>query len=424
MIAFAEIRRRLFRSLVFAAVMLAATLATTSAQTPIEFGAAAGDADYTLGCLYPMSGPGALYGQDSLVAISMAIEEIEAQSEFSGYPRLRVVVEDSLSKRFRGVQIAQHFIENIGVDALCGVVSSSVALAVTAVAREAGVLFIGTDHASPRLTGEAFHPYYFRMSNSSRTSMQAGAAYIATHLAQAVPLRIAFVGPDYDYGYHQWDDLRRYLAERSVAFEVVAELWPRLHEVDYDPYIRALIYAEPDLVVNGHWGGDAVAFIEQADALGLFEATRFMNFDAGGNYEVLASLGERMPLGLVLSARHHNNWPDTSENRAFVSKFFERSGRYPSYSAQGAYAAILAVATAYRDSGSYRPDSDTMRRELENLVLKLPEDPEGFESYMDATTHEIQQVQAIGETVPGSQLAPATVELGNWFVFYPEDAIR
>jgi branched-chain amino acid transport system substrate-binding protein len=424
MIAFAEIRRRLFRSLVFAAVMLAATLATTSAQTPIEFGAAAGDADYTLGCLYPMSGPGALYGQDSLVAISMAIEEIEAQSEFSGYPRLRVVVEDSLSKRFRGVQIAQHFIENIGVDALCGVVSSSVALAVTAVAREAGVLFIGTDHASPRLTGEAFHPYYFRMSNSSRTSMQAGAAYIATHLAQAVPLRIAFVGPDYDYGYHQWDDLRRYLAERSVAFEVVAELWPRLHEVDYDPYIRALIYAEPDLVVNGHWGGDAVAFIEQADALGLFEATRFMNFDAGGNYEVLASLGERMPLGLVLSARHHNNWPDTSENRAFVSKFFERSGRYPSYSAQGAYAAILAVATAYRDSGSYRPDSDTMRRELENLVLKLPEDPEGFESYMDATSHEIQQVHAIGETVPGSQLAPATVELGNWFVFYPEDAIR
>jgi len=403
-----------------AATITFSVLSAAVAQTPIELGAAPNEADYTLGCLYPMSGPGSLYGLDSVVAIEMAIEEIEERREEEGLPRLRVVVDDDLSKRFRGVQIAQHFVRNLHVDALCGVVSSSVALAVTQVAFDAGVLFVGTDHASPRLTGEALHPYYFRMSNSSRTSMQAGAAYIAEHVSSRSPLKIAFVGPDYDYGYYQWDDLQRFLTERSVDFEVVAELWPRLHEVDFDPYIRALLYAEPDLVVNGHWGSDAIAFIEQANAIGLFEVTQFMNFDAGGNYEVLAALGERMPLGIILSARHHNNWPDTERNRSFVQRFFERAGRYPSYSAQGAYAATLALAIAYRDSGAARPDSETMRRELEKLVIELPEDPPGFHSYMDAVSHEIQQVQAIGVTVAGSALAPATVELGNWFVFYPE----
>lgn len=400
------------------------------ANTPIVLGAPADEADYTLGCLYPMRGPGALFGLDSVVAIEMAIEEIEARRAEEAFPRLRVVVDDDLSKRFRGVQIARHFIHTLGVDALCGVVSSSVALAVSQVAHEEGVLFIGTDHASPRLTGEALHPYYFRMSNSSRTSMQAGAAYIARHLATEEPLKIAFIGPDYDYGYYQWDDLRRFLKERGVAFETVAELWPKLHEVDFAPYIRALLYARPDLVVNAHWGGDTIAFIEQASALGLFEATQFMNFDSGGSYEVLAALGPDMPLGLILSARHHNNWPDTARNRSFVERFLEKAGRYPSYSAQGAYAGIMALAYAYRDAGLNQSISqptsqigrETMRRKLENLVIALPEDPEGFESYMDPETHEIQQVQAIGKTVAGSTMAPATVELGDWFVFYPPGA--
>lgn len=427
----------------FVFAFLSGAVTPAPANTPIALGAPAEEADYTLGCLYPMTGPGALFGLDSVVAIEMAIEEIEQRRETEGFPRLRVVVDDDLSKRFRGVQIARHFIHTLGVDALCGVVSSSVALAVSQVAQEEGVLFIGTDHASPRLTGEALHPYYFRMSNSSRTSMQAGAAYIAQHLATNEKLKIAFIGPDYDYGYYQWDDLRRFLGERGVEFEIVAELWPRLHEVDFAPYIRALLYARPDLVVNAHWGGDTIAFIEQARALGLFEATQFMNFDSGGSYEVLAALGEDMPLGLILSARHHNNWPDTPRNKSFVARFLAKAGRYPSYSAQGAYAGILALAVAYRDAGTARPDNhvdrhvdqhidrhtdqpidghidrETMRRELEKLVIALPEDPEGFESYMDPLTHEIQQVQAIGKTVAGSTMAPATVELGDWFVFYP-----
>lgn len=416
-------------------ILLSGSLLPALANTPIALGAPPEEADYTLGCLYPMTGPGALFGLDSVVAIEMAIEEIEQRRQTEGFPRLRVVVDDDLSKRFRGVQIARHFIHTLGVDALCGVVSSSVALAVSQVAQEEGVLFIGTDHASPRLTGEALHPYYFRMSNSSRTSMQAGAAYIARYLATKEKLKIAFIGPDYDYGYYQWDDLRRFLGEHGVEFEIVAELWPRLHEVDFAPYIRALLYARPDLVVNAHWGGDTIAFIRQAKALGLFEATQFMNFDSGGSYEVLAALGDEMPLGLILSARHHNNWPDTPRNRSFVARFLARAGRYPSYSAQGAYAGILALAAAYRDAGIARPDNDnkgdnkgdnngqidgeTMRRELEKLVIALPEDPEGFESYMDPLTHEIQQVQAIGKTVAGSAMAPATVELGEWFVFYP-----
>lgn len=369
-----------------------------------------------VGCLYPLTGPGGRYGRDSVAAIRLAEDRLKAE----GYPDISFSVRDTRSKSLRAIQIARSFIEKDNVDFLCGVVSSGVALAVTEVARTKGVFFIGTDHASPRLVEEALHSYYFRVNNGTRQSMWAGARYIAENHAVSGELRVAFIGPDYDYGYQAWDDLKRFLHANRIRFKPVAELWPKLFEDDYSIYIHALMESRPDIVVNGHWGPDLVTFVKQAKSLGLFETTEFMNFDAGGNYEVLAELGSEMPLGLVLSARHHNNWPDTAENSRFVDAFRQRYGRYPSYAAQGAYAGVLAIAEAVRQAGGVANKS-RLKSALENLRLKLPEDPDGYHSYMDPLRHQMMQVQAIGKTRPDDRFLPARVMLGDWSVYYPAD---
>jgi hypothetical protein len=82
-------------------------------------------------------------------------------------------------------------------------------------------------------------------------------------------------------------------------------------------------------VIDGHWDGDWIAFVRQAKAYNLFEHTLVCNFDTGGSYEVMEALKEEMPLGLVLSTRHNNNWPDTPANRQFVARFHAITGRYP-----------------------------------------------------------------------------------------------
>ncbi len=249
--------------------------------------------------------------------------------------------------------------------------------------------------------------------------MLAGAQYIEENYGQSAdPIRIAFVGPDYEYGYQAWDDLKGFLDAHSMATDIRGEYWPKLFETDYTPYIQQLLKDEVDIVVSGHWGLDLVTFVKQAKQLGLFEQTQFMNFDAGGNYEILAELGNDMPLGLVLSARHHVNWPPTSHNESFVEKFHEEAGRYPSYAAQGAYAGILAIAETVRQSGG-ADDPEKVRRSLETLSLSLPEDPEGFRSHMDPQTHQMLQVQAIGKTVFDNRYPPATVQLGEWSIYYP-----
>lgn len=373
-----------------------------------------------IGCLYPLTGPGGLYGRDSAIAIDMALEDL-AELESATYPDLQIMIEDTRSKTLRSLQIARQFIEEDDVDFLCGVVSSSIALAVTQMVEGTDVFFIGTDHASPSLTSYALHENYFRVSNGSRQSMSAGAQYIQRHYDTAQePLSIVFIGPDYEYGYQSWDDLQKFLEIDGVNYSVAGTYWPKLFETDYSSYIDAINDSEPDIIVNGHWGLDLVTFIRQANQTSLFETSAFMNFDAGGNFEVLAELGNEMPLGIALSSRHHVTWPPTTENTKFVTRFFERSGRYPSYAAQGAYSGIMVIAEAVKEAGG-TDDPTALREALENIEFHLPEDPIGFQSRMDPLHHQMLQVQAIGRTVPNSNFAPATVQLDDWEVFYPPE---
>ena len=378
----------------------------------------AAGATIDIGCLYPMTGRAALYGKDSLAAAEMAVAEINANGGAAG-KLLRLTVADDQSKPAFAIRIARRYITEDKVDFLCGGVSSTVGLAVSKVALDQKKIFIGTDHASSRLIIENFHPYYFRVSNSVYQSMSAGAHYLADLQKTKKWNTIAFIGPDYEYGHGMWEDLREKLDELKVSYRVVGEYWPKLYEPDLTLYMAAIRDVKPDIVINGHWDGDWIAFVRQAKAYNLFEHTQICNFDTGGSYEIMEALKNDVPLGLVLSTRHNNNWPDTELNRRFVARFHEITGRYPSYSAHGAYAGMYAIAAAVNSVGGVE-DTGALIRALEGLRLKLPKDPDGFESYIDPATHQIVQVHAIGMVERNLDFPPATAMLGNWKVYPAE----
>jgi branched-chain amino acid transport system substrate-binding protein len=298
-------------------------------------------------------------------------------------------------------------------------VSSGVGLAVSRVARDRRIIMIGTDHASSRSVLEEGHRYYFRVSSDTWYSHAAGARYLKELQAQTGWQKLAFLGPDYEYGRVAWRDLRQALDMLEVEYQVAGEYWPKLYEPDYTLYIQSLLESPPDILVTALWGGDFNAFIEQARTTGLFKDMPVANFDTGGNCDTLVAFGENPPPGLILSARHHLNWPDTERNRRFVQAFYELSGRYQSYSAQGAYAGMLVIAKAVGMVGDVA-DTDAMIAALEGLHIELPKDPEGFTSYIDADTHQIVQAQAIGRPVANDRYPPTRVMLGEWVVYEAE----
>ncbi|OAN46725.1 amino acid ABC transporter substrate-binding protein [Paramagnetospirillum marisnigri] len=398
-----------------------ATLAP-AAQARIELGAPAAEAEVTIGCMYPMSGRAAIYGKDSVAGIKLALADLKAGTLGPKPPKLRIIVEDDRSKAAYAVRIAEDFVRQDKAKFFCGMVSSGVAQAVSEVARTQKVIMVGTDHASSRLTMDALHRYYFRVSNDSWTSNAAGARYLAELQKETGWKRMAFIGPDYDYGHASWTDLRESLQLLGVAYDNVGEFWPKLYEPDYSAYISAIVETKPDIVVTALWGGDFVAFLRQAATTSFFESSRLANFDTGGNYEVMLALGSNPPPGLILSARHHNNWPETEGNRAFVTGFHASEGRYPTYAAAGAYSGIMAIASAVTASAP-RHDVEAMVDALETLRLKLPKDPDGFTSYIDKSTHQIVQPMAIGKVVPNAAFPPAKVMLADWRVYAAEDLI-
>ncbi len=372
-----------------------------------------------IGAMYPMTGRAGLYGLDSVDGAEMAIEEINSKGGVAGY-KLELINTDDKSKPDYAVMVAKRYIDQDKVHFLFGVVSSAVGLALTEVSKQNKKIFIGTDHASTQLTVDKFQPYYFRVSNNTFQSMAAGALYLK-ELKQSKPWEtVAYIGPDYAYGHDQWDELKYNLDRMGIKYKVVGEYWPKLYAPDYTAYITSIIKDKPDVLVCGLWGGDTVAFIKQSTPYGLFTKTLFCSPDAGGNYEVMSATGAELPLGLVLSARHHNNWPETQANKDYVQKFFKRTGRYPTYAAEGAYSGILAIAQAVGKVGN-PDDTEALVKALEGMKISLPEDPEGFTSYIDPATHQIVQEQAIGVTVADDQFPPAKRMLGNWKVYKAEE---
>lgn len=394
-------------------------LASPAAHARTELGAPADQADAVVGCMFPLTGRAATYGRDSIGGIKVALADLQAEFG-SAAPKLRILIEDDRSKASFAQRIAEDYVTRDGVRFLCGIVSSGVAQAVSRVAKERKVLMIGTDHASSRLTIEEFHRHYFRLSNDTYTSMAAGARYLAELQKKSGWKKLVFLGSDYDYGHVAWQDLKSSLARLGVRYEVAGEYWSKLYEADYSAYIAEVAATRADIVVVGLWGGDFETFLKQATSSGLHTKMRIANFDTGGNYTTLVSLGRHAPSGLILSARHHNNWPDTPRNRKFVDDFYRQEGRYPNYTAEGAYAGIIAIGRALAQAGRHA-SNDRLIRTLEGLRLNLPEDPEGFSSYIDPDTHQIIQAQAIGEVVPNDGYPPAQVMLGNWTVYRAED---
>ncbi len=374
-----------------------------------------------IGALYPMTGRSGLYGLDSVDAAEMAIEEINSKGGVNGY-KLELTNTDSKAKPDYSVMVAKRYITQDKAHFLFGVVSSAVGLAVTEVSKQYKKIFVGTDHASTQLTTDKFQPYYFRVSNNTFQSMAAGALYLKELQEKKPWLTIAYIGPDYAYGHDQWEELRYNLDRFGVKYKVVGEYWPKLFAPDYTPFITSIINDKPDILVGGFWGGDTVAFIKQAQPYGLFKKTFYFHPDAGGNYELMSAMGSELPEGLVLGARHYNNWPETPQNKEYVEKFFKRTGRYPTYAAEGAYAGIYAIAEAVKKVGN-PDDTEALVKALEGLKIQLPEDPEGFTSYIDPASHQIVQVQAIGVTQPNDKFPPAKMMLGDWKIYKAEELL-
>jgi branched-chain amino acid transport system substrate-binding protein len=341
-----------------------------------------------LGVVFIMSGKMGGYGKHGTQAIQLAMDEINGKGGILGRKVEAIFADDEL-KVDKGVQITKKFIDEDKVDFIIGPTSSGVALAMADIVEQQKKILVLTQSATNSLTDAKFNRYMFSTLSNAMMHSRAG-AYL---LAGKPYKRWMCIGPGYSYGYESWNSFKDKLKELRPDVEIVGELWPKLTEPDYAPFIQKIIEAKPEAVWSPLWGMDAVTFIKQALPLGLFEKIKFA-FPDGAALETLVPLGKSIPEGLFVATRYFFLTPDSLMNRQFVKTYQERFKEYPDYMAEETYAGVYFLKAAIERAGTTETEQVIAAVEKEPLAW---ETPEGWK-IMRKEDHQVVEDVVWGET--------------------------
>jgi branched-chain amino acid transport system substrate-binding protein len=249
-----------------------------------------------------------------------------------------------------------------------GPTSSGIAGAISKIAADNKKILILAQAAADSLTGSGFNPYHFATLSNAMMHSRSGAYYVASKPYK----RWMCIGPNYNYGWDSWAQFKGKLKELRPDVEFIGEMWPKLTEKDFAPFIQKIAEAKPDAVWSPLWGMDAVNFIKQAKVAGLFEKIKFA-FPDGAALETLVPLGKEMPEETYVAARYFFLTPDSAMNHRFVKAYRDRFNEYPDYMAEETYAAVYFMKAAVQRAGTIDADKIISAVEREPLAWETPE---------------------------------------------------
>jgi len=325
-----------------------------------------------VGFLHTLSGGvGQVYGIPELAAVKIAVEEINSAGGIAGRPIELIIRDDKLSPE-TGVREAKDLILTQKVDWIQGVISSGVALAVSAYCKGQKVIFIDTIAQSTTTTGRKGHRYVFR----STTNTAAYTRSLAPAVVKFWPglKKVFIIGPDYEYGHQCKTDFIKGYKKLVPDAEVVGELWPKVGTKDFTPYITKLMSSKADFVFSSLWGGDVLSFTKTAAPFGYFDRVKQASHD-WGSIEVLGKMTKSAYPKGVLGGSHYPWWAiDNPVSNKFLPKFRKASGMEAGLASYTGYTALYFMKQAIEKVGSFDTEKviDALEgSEIDSVVGRL-----------------------------------------------------
>lgn len=315
-------------------------------------GAGGGGEPVELGFISIFSGRVAMLGETGYQGAELAVEHVNAEGGVLDGREFTISNKDTGANPEQAVRAARDFILQDEVDFIIDGSSSNESFAVSQASPQLDTVVISTASEADSLTEEAnLQERVFRAARSTRLDGELNAQYGKTLDAT----KWASISPDYAYGRDCTDRYFEFLKEQKPEVQVDNQLWPALFEPDYTPLIQQLLQSKPDAVYSCLWGGDLVAFVQQAQPFGLFDQTTFVT-PALADSLVLEGLGDALPAGLHTASRFALGSPPTKENEEFAKEYEEKYGEGATNWAVQAYIGVHLLAKAIEEAGSTDPD--------------------------------------------------------------------
>jgi branched-chain amino acid transport system substrate-binding protein len=351
-----------------------------------------------IGLLDAYSGGAAAFTKPALVAWQVVVDEFNAKGGLHGR-KIEIITRDTKFNPEQAVSDARELILKNGVDFLAGTISSACALAISQFAKTKKKLFIVHIARSARITGEKGNKYVFRGCPDTDIEGGAGGAYAATKPYHSWYI----IGDDYEYGHAIADSFWNGLVKNKPDVVKVGDVWAKLKETDYTPYLTALMAKKPDAVCAAFGAADLISFTKQAKLFGLFEKVPVFEYALGDSIFPQV-LKQNMPVGAYGGINYLWYYPDNAANKAFVARYREVSKKeghpdlYPSgLGSFGGYCSAKFLTEAILKADSVK--TDKVIKALEGLTIQTALGP----IQMRACDHQAMTPTFWGETanVPG-----------------------
>lgn len=281
-----------------------------------------------------------LSGEGSVIAAEMAVEDFGG--EVLGMP-IEIVSADHQNQPDVGSSIAREWFDVNEVDAIADVPTSSVALAVSEVAREANRIFLVSGAATTALTNENCSPTtlhwtydtYMLAVGTGRAMVQEGGD------------TWFFLTADYEFGHSLEENTARVVEESGG--EVLGAVRHPLSTADFSSYLLQAQGSGAAVIGLANAGTDTTNAIKQASEFGIVQGGQAL---AGLLLFIsdVHSLGLEAAQGLVLTTGFY--WDMNENSRAWSERFFERHGAMPTMVHAGVYSAVLHYLEAIEATGT------------------------------------------------------------------------
>jgi branched-chain amino acid transport system substrate-binding protein len=291
-----------------------------------------------------------LVGNSSLLAVQLAVEDYGGK--VLGKP-ISVVYADHQNKPDIASNVVRQWWDVDKLDMVTGVGTSSVALAVRAIAKEKGKIDINTGAASSDLSGKACSPTGFHWVYD--TYALAKTTGVAT--VKAGGDTWFFLTADYAFGHALERDVTKFVTEGGG--KVLGGVRHPLSTSDFSSFLLQAQASKAKIIGLANAGGDTINSIKQAAEFGIV---------AGGQKLAgllvfatdIHALGLKTAQGLVLSESFY--WDTDDETRKFSKRFAERRKKmpggkelYPNMINAGEYGATLHYLKAVEAAGTDDP---------------------------------------------------------------------
>lgn len=258
-------------------------------------------APYRIGLLLPSTGAGANYMAEAIRGMPVLAAEINKKGGLLGKHPIEIIYRDTQTKPDVGAREARQLILNEKVNAIFGVYSSAVALAVQEIIHEHKTLHFAATSNSSTITTENHTPYTYQWCPDS--DMQSGAVVVAVGklVKERNWKKFVSIGQDYEWGRTTHKGFVTGLAKIAPEAKELKQLWFKLGETDFTSYISAIMADKPDFIYPAIAGKDNETFIQQAQAAGLLKISAY----PGGLISVTELRQQRksLPRGLIGLAR-------------------------------------------------------------------------------------------------------------------------